>query len=136
MKETLNLYICDKNNMLPSSESITRRKLNESKAAQKNTATNNGLVVRGFPAPLPNCQCFVGHAIVSVLIRPVSTPSLRSVGHSPHVHGTQAQFYMATSPSLDVVRNVCLPQDKDGAQDQSPKKEMHYNSKERSNNGN
>jgi len=40
----------------------------------------------------------------------VSTPSLRSVGHSPHVHGTQAQIYLATSPYLYVVRNI-LAQD-------------------------
>jgi len=43
-----------------------------------------------------------GRAIVSVHLRPVSTPSLRSVGHSPQVHGTQAQIYLATSPYLNV----------------------------------
>jgi len=48
---------------------------------------------------------FCGRAFVSVLIRPVSTPSLRSVGHSPHVHGTQAQYKLATSTCLNVVRN-------------------------------
>ena len=52
-----------------------------------------------------------GRAFVSMNMRPVSTPSLRSVGHSPHVHGTQAQFYLATSPYLYVVCNVCA-QDK------------------------
>jgi hypothetical protein len=48
-----------------------------------------------------------GRAIVSIHMRPVSTPSLRSVGHSPHVHGTQAQIYLATSPYLNVVSNAC-----------------------------
>jgi hypothetical protein len=46
-----------------------------------------------------------GRAFVSIHMRPVSTPSLRSVGHSPHVHGTQAQIYLATSPYLNVGRN-------------------------------
>ena len=47
-----------------------------------------------------------GRAIVSIHMRPVSTPSLRSVGHSSHVHGTQAQIYLATSPYLNVGCNV------------------------------
>ena len=50
-------------------------------------------------------KVFCGRAIVSVHLRPVSTPSLRSVGHSPQVHGTQAQIYLATSPYLNVVRH-------------------------------
>ena len=76
------------------------------KAAPKNTAPNNGMVAQGFPALRANCQGFGGRAIVSVLIRPVSTPSLRSVGHSPYVHGTQAQYKLATSPCLYVVCNL------------------------------
>jgi len=71
------------------------------------TAYNNGMLVTGFPALHPNCQGFGGRAIVSVHLRSVSTPSLRSVGHSPQVHGTQAQIYLATSPYLNVVCNVC-----------------------------
>jgi len=54
-------------------------------------------------------KVFCGRAIVSVHLRPVSTPSLRSVGHSPQVHGTQAQFYLATSPYLYVRRNTNWP---------------------------
>ena len=50
-------------------------------------------------------KVFCGKAFVSVHIRPVSTPSLRSVGHSPYVHGTQAQIKLATSTCLNVVRN-------------------------------
>ena len=47
-----------------------------------------------------------GRAFVSIHLRPVSTPSLRSVGHSSQVHGTQAQIYLATSPYLYVRCNV------------------------------
>ena len=54
---------------------------------------------------------FCGRAIVSVHLCPVSTPSLRSVGHSPHVHGTQAQIYLATSPYLNVGCNVVARQE-------------------------
>ena len=72
------------------------------KAAPKNKAPNNGMVAQGFPALHANCQGFGGRAIVSVHIRPVSTLSPRSVGHSPHVHGTQAQYKLATSPCLNV----------------------------------
>ena len=50
-------------------------------------------------------KVFCGRAFVSVHLCPVSTPSLRSVGHSPQVHGTQAQIYLATSPYLYVVCN-------------------------------
>jgi hypothetical protein len=50
-------------------------------------------------------KVFGGRAFVSVHLCPVSTPSLRSVGHSPQVHGTQAQIYLATSPCLNVVRH-------------------------------
>jgi len=105
MKETLNLYSYDESNTLLSSEYMSHRNIDKLKAAQKITANNNGLVVPGFPALHPNCQCLVGHACVSMNLSSVSTPSLRSVGHSPQVHGTPAQFYMATSPSLYVVRN-------------------------------
>ena len=52
-----------------------------------------------------------GRAFVSIHMRPVSTPSLRSVGHSPHVHGTQAQIYLATSPYLNVGCNVVARQE-------------------------
>jgi hypothetical protein len=52
-------------------------------------------------------KVFCGLAFVSVHLRPVSTPSLRSVGHSPQVHGTQAQIYLPTSPYLNVVSNAC-----------------------------
>jgi len=48
-------------------------------------------------------KVFVGKAFVSIHFRPVSTPSLRSVGHSPKVHGTTAQYKLATSPCLNVV---------------------------------
>ena len=50
-------------------------------------------------------KVFVGKAFVSIHFRPVSTPSLCSVGHSPKVHGTQAQYKLATSPCLNVVQN-------------------------------
>ena len=83
------------------------RTLIKLKAAPKNTAPNNGMLVTGFPALHPNCQGFGGRAIVSVHLRPVSTPSLRSVGHSPQVHGTQAQIKLATSTCLNVVCNAC-----------------------------
>jgi len=49
---------------------------------------------------------FVGKAFVSIHFRPVSTPSLCSVGHSPKVHGTQAQYKLATSPCLNVRCNT------------------------------
>jgi len=75
------------------------------KAAPKNTAPNNGMVAQGFSALRANCQGFGGRAIVSVHLCPVSTPSLRSVGHSPQAHGTQAQIYLATSPCLNVARH-------------------------------
>ena len=51
-------------------------------------------------------KVFVGRAFVSVHLRPVSTPSLRSVGHSSQVLGTQAQYKLATSQCLNVVRNA------------------------------
>jgi len=70
------------------------------------TAHNNGMVVRGGVPPLSQiAKVFCGRAFVSVHMCPVSTPSLRSVGHSPQVHGTQAQIYLATSPYLNVVRH-------------------------------
>jgi len=70
------------------------------------TAHNNGMLVRGGgTAPLPNCQGFCGNACVSIHLNPVSTPSLRSVGHSLQVHGTPAQYKLATSTYLNVVRN-------------------------------
>jgi hypothetical protein len=111
MKETLNLNSYNESNTLLSSECMSLRNIDELKAAQNITANNNGLVAQGFPALRANCHGFVGHACVSVHIRPVSTPSLRSVGHSPHVHGTPAQYYVATSPSLHVVQNCIRAQD-------------------------
>lgn len=71
------------------------------------TSYNNGIAVTACIASLhPNCQGFGGRAFVSVHLRPVSTPSLRSVGHSPQVHGTQAQIKLATSLCLNVVRHT------------------------------
>jgi hypothetical protein len=71
------------------------------------TAYNNGMAVRGGVPPLSQiAKVICGRAFVSIHMRPVSTPSLRSVGHSPHVHGTQAQIYLATSPYLNVVQNT------------------------------
>ena len=58
---------------------------------------------------------FVGKAFVSVHLRPVSTHSLRSFGHSPQVHGTQAQIKLATSTCLNVVSNACRKGNKDRA---------------------
>jgi len=67
------------------------------------TAYNNGMAVQGGRPPFSQiAKVFGGRAIVSIHTCPVSTPSLRSVGHSPHVHGTQAQIYLATSPYLNV----------------------------------
>jgi len=72
------------------------------------TAHNNGMAVQGGGPPFSQiAKVICGRAFVSIHMRPVSTPSLRSVGHSPHVHGTQAQIYLATSPYLNVVCNVC-----------------------------
>jgi hypothetical protein len=48
-------------------------------------------------------KVFCGKAFVSVHLRPVSTHSLRSFGHSPQAHGTQAQYKLATSTCLNVV---------------------------------
>ncbi|MBL8025190.1 MAG: hypothetical protein JNL74_02195 [Fibrobacteres bacterium] len=48
-----------------------------------------------------------GNAFVSVHLRPVSTHSHCSFGHSSQVHGTSAQIKLATSPYLYVVCNVC-----------------------------
>jgi hypothetical protein len=59
----------------------------------------------------PNCQGFCGNACVSVHLSPVSTPSLRSVGHSPKVHGTPAQYKLATSTYLYVGCNVAARQE-------------------------
>jgi hypothetical protein len=76
--------------------------------APSGTAYNNGMVVQGGRPPFSQiAKVFCGRAIVSVHLCPVSTPSLRSVGHSPQVHGTQAQIYLATSPCLNVVSNAC-----------------------------
>jgi hypothetical protein len=64
------------------------------------------MAVQGGRPPFSQiAKVFCGKAFVSIHMRPVSTPSLRSVGHSSHVHGTQAQIYLATSPYLNVVRN-------------------------------
>jgi len=101
------------------------RTLKKLKAAPKNTAPNNGMVAQGFPALHANCQGFGGRAIVSVHIRPVSTPSLRSVGHSLQAHGTPAQIYLATSPYLTVVSNACRKGNKGRARNQQlPSKPM------------
>ena len=110
MKESLNLHLIDETNIFMSSSHISNTIIVELKAARKTTANNNGLVVTGFPALHPNCHGFVGHACVSVHIRPVSTHSHCSFGHSPYVHGTPAQYYVATSPSLHVVRHVWVAQ--------------------------
>jgi len=73
------------------------------------TAHNNGMLVQGGgTALLPNCQGFCGNACVSIHLNPVSTPSLRSVGHSLQVHGTPAQYKLATSTYLNVARNANL----------------------------
>jgi hypothetical protein len=72
-------------------------------------------------------KVFCGRAIVSIHMRPVSTPSLRSVGHSSHVHGTQAQIYLATSPYLNVVCKNRTPQDSSPswAAERQVKNEIH-----------
>jgi hypothetical protein len=69
-------------------------------------------------------KVFCGNAFVSVHMCPVSTPSLRSVGHRPQAHGTQAQIYLATSPYLNVVCNALATQNRKAArQDIRNKKE-------------
>ena len=79
--------------------------------APSGTAYNNGMAVQGGRPPFSQiAKVICGRAFVSIHMRPVSTPSLRSVGHSPHVHGTQAQIYLATSPYLNVVRHVWVAQ--------------------------
>jgi len=71
-----------------------------------NTAYNNGMAVQGGRPPFSQiAKVICGLACVSVHLNPVSTPSLRSVGHSLQAHGTQAQIYLATSPYLNVVRH-------------------------------
>jgi len=78
----------------------------KAKGRASETTTNNGIVVRGGRPPLSQiAKVFVGKAFVSVHLRPVSTPSLRSVGHSSQVLGTQAQYKLATSQCLNVVCN-------------------------------
>jgi len=52
-----------------------------------------------------------GNACVSIHLNPVSTPSLRSVGHSLQVHGTPAQYKLATSTYLNVGCNVAARQE-------------------------
>ena len=82
------------------------QKANKTKRQGITTAHNNGIVVRGGRPPLSQiAKVIVGRAFVSVHLRPVSTPSLRSVGHSSQVLGTQAQYKLATSQCLNVVRN-------------------------------
>ena len=81
-------------------------KKNKTKRQGITTAHNNGMAVQGGRPPFSQiAKVFCGIAFVSIHMCPVSTPSLRSVGHSPQVHGTQAQLYLATSPYLYVVRN-------------------------------
>jgi len=81
-------------------------KTNQLKAAPKNTAPNNGIVATGFQPFAQIAKVSCGRAFVSVHLRPVSTPSLRSVGHSSQVLGTQAQYKLATSQCLNVVCNA------------------------------
>jgi hypothetical protein len=94
----------------------TVRKCNKKAAARqlkagRFTSHNNGMVVRvGVPPLSQIAKVFCGRAFVSVHMCPVSTPSLRSVGHSPQVHGTQAQIYLATSPYLNVGGNIFFAQ--------------------------
>jgi hypothetical protein len=86
------------------------------KAAPKNTAPNNRHGSYGLQASLrPNCQSFCGNTFVSVRLRPVSTPSLCSVGHSPQALGTPAQYKLATLPCLNVVSHACRKDNKDRA---------------------
>ena len=89
----------------------TARKCNKKAAARqlkagRFTSHNNGMVVQGGVPPFSQiAKVFCGRAFVSVHLRPVSTHSLRSFGHRPRVHGTTAQYKLATSPCLNVVRN-------------------------------
>ena len=70
------------------------------------TAHNNGMLVQGGRPPFSQiAKVFCGNACVSVHLNPVSTPSLRSVGHSLQAHGTPAQYKLATSTYLNVVCN-------------------------------
>jgi hypothetical protein len=50
-------------------------------------------------------KVIVGNAFVSVLPRRCPLVRIRSLGHRPRVHGTTAQYKLATSPCLNVVRN-------------------------------
>jgi len=87
--------------------------LNQRRAAIKmqrqgypNTAYNNGMLVQGGRPPFSQiAKVICGNAYVSVHLNPVSTPSLRSVGHSLQAHGTSAQIELATSTYLNVVCN-------------------------------
>jgi len=76
------------------------------KAGAKPTAANKGVLVQGGgTALLPNCQGFVGKAYVSIHSRRCPLLRYRSVGHRPFVHGTSAQYKLATSTWPNVVRN-------------------------------
>jgi hypothetical protein len=89
------------------------------------TAYNNGMAVQGGRPPFTQiAKVICGRAFVSIHTCPVSTPSLRSVGHSPHVHGTQAQIYLATSPYLNVGCNTAS-EDKKAERQASAKGSRH-----------
>jgi len=89
-------YICHKN-----------RKTAHVKGSVFARRTTTVLRFRAEEPPFSQiAKVICGIAFVSVHLRPVSTPSLRSVGHSPQAHGTQAQIYLATSQYLYVVRNI------------------------------
>jgi len=79
---------------------------NKLKAAPKNTAPNNGIVAAGLQPFAQIAKVSCGKAFVSVHLRPVSTPSLSSVGHNSQVLGTQAQYKLATSQCLNVRCNI------------------------------
>jgi hypothetical protein len=90
--------------------------------APSGTAYNNGIVVRGGRPPLSQiAKVICGRAFVSVHLRPVSTHSLRSFGHSSQVLGTQAQYKLATSQCLNVGCNVAAKAKKRAKSNTNPK---------------
>jgi len=91
-------YICRKENKIP-----------RVKGSGFIKRTTTVLRFRAEEPPFSQiAKVICGIAFVSVHLRPVSTPSLRSVGHSPQAHGTQAQIYLATSQYLYVVCHTNL----------------------------
>ncbi len=83
---------------------------NEGKRHAAGTTNNKAMLVQGGgTALLPNCQGFVGKAYVSIHSRRCPLHRYRSVGHRPFVHGTSAQYKLATSTYLNVVRHVLQP---------------------------